>query len=104
MVGLDSQIMLHPQTWVASGHVASFSDPMVEDKKTHKRYRADHLIEAWLEGNPRSEVVVENFTIDQMAQFIKDNKITRQYVSIAKDKYDWVIISQNKRLIRKKIV
>jgi glycyl-tRNA synthetase len=45
MVGLDSQIMLHPQTWVASGHVASFSDPMVEDKVTHKRYRADHLIE-----------------------------------------------------------
>lgn len=76
MVGLDSQIMLHPQTWVASGHVASFSDPMVEDKKTHKRYRADHLIEAWLEGNPRSEVVVEDFTLDQMAQFIKDNKIT----------------------------
>jgi len=49
MVGLDSQILLHPQTWVASGHVASFSDPLVEDRKTGKRYRADHLIEAYFE-------------------------------------------------------
>jgi len=48
MVGLDSAIMLHPQTWVASGHVGSFTDPLVEDKITHKRYRADHLIEQWL--------------------------------------------------------
>lgn len=49
MVGLDSQIILHPKTWVASGHVDSFTDPMVEDKVSHKRYRADHLIETWLE-------------------------------------------------------
>lgn len=48
VVGLDSQILLHPQTWIASGHVGSFADPMVEDKKTHKRYRADHLIETWV--------------------------------------------------------
>src|SRR5207237_341391 len=46
MVGLDSQIIVHPQTWVASGHVGAFTDPMVEDLKTHKRYRADHIIEA----------------------------------------------------------
>lgn len=59
MVGLDSQIMLHPQTWVASGHVGAFNDPLVEDKITHKRYRADHLIEGYfneviddLEKNP----------------------------------------------------
>ena len=48
MVGLDSAIILHPETWVASGHVNSFTDPLVEDKVTHKRYRADHLIENWL--------------------------------------------------------
>lgn len=51
MVGLDSQILLHPTTWVASGHVSSFTDPLVEDKVNHKRYRADHLIENWLEKN-----------------------------------------------------
>lgn len=80
MVGLDSQIIQHPTTWVASGHVGSFSDPLVEDKKTHKRYRADHLIEDWLQKKigtkEQGVVVVENMKIDEMAQFIKDNKIT----------------------------
>ena len=75
MVGLDSQILLHPQTWVASGHVGSFSDPLVEDKKTQKRYRADHLIEAWLADHPEENVVVEDFTIEQMAEFIASHKV-----------------------------
>ncbi len=46
---LDSGIFMHPKTWIASGHVASFNDVLVEDKKTHKRYRADHLVEEYLE-------------------------------------------------------
>jgi glycyl-tRNA synthetase len=75
MVGLDSQILLHPQTWVASGHVGSFSDPLVEDKKTQKRYRADHLIEAWLKDHPEENIVVEDFTIEQMAEFIASHKV-----------------------------
>lgn len=76
MVGLDTQIILHPETWVASGHVSSFSDPLVEDKITHKRYRADHIIEAWLEQTPQKEaVVVEDMKIDEMAAFIQANKI-----------------------------
>lgn len=75
MVGIDSQILLHPETWVASGHVSSFSDPLVEDKKTHKRYRADHLIEAWLKDHPELEIVVEELSIDQMADFITEHKI-----------------------------
>ncbi len=76
MVGLDTQIMQHPQTWVASGHVGAFSDPLVEDKKTNKRYRADHIIEAWLEqkGNP-NQISVEDMKIDDMATFIQENKI-----------------------------
>ncbi len=76
MVGLDSQIMLHPKTWVASGHVSSFSDPMVEDKKTHKRYRADHLIEEFIEGKKEfKDLVVEDLDIEGMAQFIKDHEL-----------------------------
>ncbi|MGC4033074.1 MAG: glycine--tRNA ligase [Tepidisphaeraceae bacterium] len=43
MVGLDSAIIQHPKTWIASGHVAGFSDPMVDDRETKDRYRADHL-------------------------------------------------------------
>src|SRR5436305_671614 len=44
MVGLDSAIIQNPKTWVASGHVGGFSDPMVDDRETKSRYRADHLL------------------------------------------------------------
>ena len=47
MVGLDSSIILPQKVWHASGHVATFTDPLVESLHTHKRYRADHLIEAY---------------------------------------------------------
>jgi glycyl-tRNA synthetase len=43
--GIDSTIILRPEVWEASGHTASFADVMVEDAVTHKRYRADHLVE-----------------------------------------------------------
>jgi glycyl-tRNA synthetase len=53
-VGLDSSVILPRQVWEASGHVETFSDPLVESLHTHKRYRADHLIEAYEEkhGHP----------------------------------------------------
>ena len=47
IVGIDSSIILPRQVWEASGHVEVFSDPLVESLHTHKRYRADHLIEAY---------------------------------------------------------
>lgn len=75
MVGLDSQILLHPETWVASGHVGSFSDPLVEDAKTHKRFRADHVIEAWQKEHPEDTTVVEDLTVEQMGEFIKAHGI-----------------------------
>src|SRR5205085_11456327 len=43
MVGLDCTIIMHPKVWEASGHVAGFNDPMVDDKETKQRFRADHL-------------------------------------------------------------
>jgi glycyl-tRNA synthetase (class II) len=43
IVGLDSSIIQNPKAWEASGHVGGFSDPMVDDKETKLRYRADHL-------------------------------------------------------------
>ncbi|MFH1188401.1 MAG: glycine--tRNA ligase [bacterium] len=45
MVGLDAALFMNPRVWEASGHVSGFTDPLVEDKKTHIRYRADHLLE-----------------------------------------------------------
>jgi glycyl-tRNA synthetase len=47
IVGLDSSVILPRQVWVASGHVGVFTDPLVESLITHKRYRADHLMEAY---------------------------------------------------------
>lgn len=79
MVGLQSQILQHPQTWVASGHVEAFHDPMVEDKITHKRYRADHIIESYLSNMAKDldleMLVVEDMDLDEMAAFIKKHKI-----------------------------
>lgn len=72
MVGLDTQIILHPETWVASGHVGGFSDPLIEDVVTHKRYRADHLIEKTLAEGSKP---VEEMTVDEMNTYIKSGNI-----------------------------
>ena len=45
--GLDSGIFMHPTTWVASGHVASFDDPQIECRVCHNRMRADHILESF---------------------------------------------------------
>ncbi|MEJ7912782.1 MAG: glycine--tRNA ligase, partial [Chitinophagaceae bacterium] len=57
IVGIDAAIFMHPTTWKASGHVDNFSDPMIDNKDSNKRYRVDHLIEAKVDaletaGNP----------------------------------------------------
>lgn len=49
IVGIDAAIMMNPRVWEASGHVASFNDPLIDDKTTKKRYRADHLVEHHIE-------------------------------------------------------
>src|ERR1041385_6114594 len=49
IVGIDAAIFMHPTTWKASGHVDNFSDPMIDNKDSKKRYRVDHIIEARIE-------------------------------------------------------
>ena len=49
IVGIDSAIFMHPKTWVASGHVEAFNDPLIDNKDSKKRYRADVLIEEFIE-------------------------------------------------------
>ncbi len=59
IVGLDAAIFMHPTTWKASGHVDAFNDPMIDNKDSKKRYRADVLVEdhmAKLEGKIQKEV------------------------------------------------
>jgi len=47
VVGLDAAIFMHPTTWKASGHVDAFNDPLIDNKDSKKRYRADVLIETY---------------------------------------------------------
>ncbi len=49
IVGLDASIFMHPKTWKASGHVDAFNDPLIDNKDSKKRYRADQLIEGYAE-------------------------------------------------------
>ncbi len=49
IVGIDAAIFMHPTTWKASGHVDNFSDPMIDNKDSKKRYRVDHLLEGYAE-------------------------------------------------------
>ena len=48
IAGVDTCVFMHPKTWVASGHVAAFNDPLIDNKDSKKRYRADNLIEDYL--------------------------------------------------------
>ena len=73
-VGLDAAIIMNPETWVASGHVGGFSDPLMDCKGCKARHRADKLIEDYafqngLEDNPAS------WTFEEMASYIKDKGI-----------------------------
>ncbi len=73
-VGLDAAILMNPKTWVASGHVGGFSDPLMDCKACKTRHRADKLIEDWLQekGTPQ---VVDGWSDEQMVSFIKENNI-----------------------------
>jgi len=55
IVGIDAAIFMHPTTWKASGHVDNFSDPMIDNKDSKKRYRVDHLIEGFAETLPEEQ-------------------------------------------------
>ena len=68
-VGLDAAILMNPQTWVASGHVGGFSDPLMDCKDGKTRHRADQLIEA------QTGVSTGGWSNEQMMQYIKDNGI-----------------------------
>ena len=68
-VGLDSAILMNPMTWVASGHVGGFSDPLVDCKECKTRHRADKLIEDF------NGTVADGWTNEQMLDYIKENNI-----------------------------
>ena len=66
IVGIDAAIFMHPTTWKASGHVDNFSDPMIDNKDSKKRYRVDHLIEAHAETLPEADSTALLARMDQL--------------------------------------
>ena len=76
-VGLDAAILMNPQTWVASGHLAGFSDPLMDCKECHERFRADKLIEDWVkENNYTLEKGIDAFTHAEMKAFVEEHNIS----------------------------
>ena len=73
-VGLDAAILMNPQTWVASGHVGGFSDPLIDCKECKTRHRADKLIEEWMHEH-NCEEIVDGWSDEKMIKYMEDNKI-----------------------------
>ncbi len=68
--GIDAGILMNPIVWQASGHVDSFTDPLIDCKECKARHRADHLIEGFTD-----EVIPDTMTDEEMVKYINDNKI-----------------------------
>ena len=75
-VGVDCAILMNPQTWVASGHLGGFSDPLMDCKECHERFRADKIIEDFAQDNGiELETSVDGWTNEQMVDFIKEHNV-----------------------------
>ena len=75
-VGLDAAILMNPQTWVASGHLGGFSDPLMDCKECKERFRADKLIEQWCEEHSfELPKPIDAFSQDEMAAFVAEHEI-----------------------------
>ena len=69
--GLDAAILMNPEVWVASGHVASFSDPLIDCKNCKTRHRADKLIEEFTDGKETGD----GWSNEKLEEYIKNNNI-----------------------------
>ena len=76
-VGVDCAILMNPQTWVASGHLGGFSDPLMDCRECHERFRADKLIEDFCaeKGMEIPGGTVDGWTQEQMENFVRENAI-----------------------------
>ena len=75
-VGLDAAILMNPQTWVASGHLAGFADPLMDCRECHERFRADKIIEDWCEEKGHAlDKPIDAFTQAEMKAFVEEYDI-----------------------------
>lgn len=73
-VGLDAAIFMNPETWVATGHVGGFSDPLIDCKECKTRHRADKLIEEWATQNGQ-DLVADGWSDEEMIKFMDYHNI-----------------------------
>lgn len=73
-VGLDAAILMNPTTWVASGHVGGFSDPLIDCKACKTRHRADKLIEEWAHEQGK-DMIADGMSDEEMIDFMNENHI-----------------------------
>ena len=75
-VGQDAAILMNPQTWVASGHLSGFSDPLMDCRECKERFRADKLIEDWCQqASVELPKPIDAFTQQEMKDFIEEHNI-----------------------------
>ncbi|MBS5933796.1 MAG: glycine--tRNA ligase [Clostridiales bacterium] len=75
-VGVDCAILMNPQTWIASGHLGSFSDPLMDCKECRERFRADKIIEDYMSENGIAiEGSVDSWSNEEMAKYIEEHQI-----------------------------
>jgi glycyl-tRNA synthetase len=75
-VGLDSAILMNPKVWEASGHVATFNDPLIDCRGCKMRHRADKLIEDWNVENGVTDVTVETMSEDALITYIREKGVS----------------------------
>ncbi len=73
-VGLDAAILMNPETWVASGHVGGFTDPLIDCKECKTRHRVDKLIEEWMHEH-HCEEIVDGWPDEKMISYMKEHHI-----------------------------
>ena len=73
-VGIDSAILMNPETWVATGHLTTFNDPLIDCKECKTRHRADKLIENWAAKNGK-DICADGMSNEELIKFIDDNNI-----------------------------
>ncbi len=101
IVGIDTAIFMHPSIWKASGHVDNFSDPMIDNKDSNKRYRVDHLIEGFVEqqlqaqGSLTEEAINEAIgkhpLVVEMEQLLSDNNYAQLKTLIEENKINCAV-------------
>ena len=75
-VGVDCAILMNSQTWIASGHLGSFSDPLMDCKECHERFRADQIIEQFCEEKEIDlEGSVDGWSKEKMEEFIREKEV-----------------------------